>query len=440
MSCRRCASSPARTPSSTGSGCSPPATPTWRATARSLHGSGSLRSAMKREAPALEAALAQLEAAQLRRARVTVEHGALGGRTLTLEDGRELIDFSSNDYLGFARHPALARAMAESAAQAGAGSGASHLITGHGAEHARLEEELAAFTLRERALLFSTGYMANLAVITALAGRGERVVLDRLCHASLIDGARLSGATLVRYAHAAAAEAARLVDDDPEHTVLLATDGVFSMDGDLAPLPELSRCARSHDLWLVVDDAHGLGVIGANGGGVLEHFGLGSDAVPVLVGTLGKAFGSFGAFVAGSAELIEFLIQKARTYVYTTALPQPVAAATRAALALVRTESWRRERLRTLVGRFRVAAHALGVPLANSTTPIQPVLLGSAAAALAAQRELAAAGYWVVAIRPPSVPAGSARLRVTLSAAHTEAEVDGLAEQLGRACGSAWSA
>ena len=395
---------------------------------------------MKRQAPALEAALAQLEAAQLRRARVTVDHRVATGRALTMADGRELVDFSSNDYLGLARHPALAAAMAKCAARTGAGSGASHLITGHGAEHDRLEEELAAFTRRERALLFSTGYMANLAVMTALAGRSERVLLDRLCHASLIDGARLSGATLVRYAHADALEAARLLDADAAHTALLATDGVFSMDGDLAPLPELTRCIRRRDLWLLVDDAHGLGVVGADGGGVLEHFGLGSDAVPILVGTLGKAFGSFGAFVAGSAELIEFLVQKARTYVYTTALPQPVAAATRAALTLVRTESWRRERLRTLVGRFRVAAHALGVPLANSTTPIQPVLLGSAAAALAAQRELASAGYWVVAIRPPSVPAGSARLRVTLSAAHTEAEIDGLAEQLGRACGSARSA
>jgi 8-amino-7-oxononanoate synthase len=395
---------------------------------------------MKRQAPALEAALAQLEAAQLRRARVTVDHRVPAGRALTLADGRELVDFSSNDYLGLARHPALAAAMAKCAARTGAGSGASHLITGHGAEHDRLEEELAAFTRRERALLFSTGYMANLAVMTALAGRNERVLLDRLCHASLIDGARLAGATLVRYAHADALEAARLLDADAGHTTLLVTDGVFSMDGDLAPVPELARCARRRDLWLFVDDAHGLGVVGADGGGVLEHFGLGSDAVPILVGTLGKAFGSFGAFVAGSAELIEFLIQKARTYVYTTALPQPVAAATRAALALVRTESWRRERLRTLVGRFRVAAHALGVPLANSTTPIQPVLLGSAAAALAAQRELASAGYWVVAIRPPSVPAGSARLRVTLSAAHTEAEIDGLAEQLGRACDSARSA
>jgi len=392
---------------------------------------------MKRQAPALEAALAQLEAAQLRRARVTVAHRAATGRSLTLAGGRELIDFSSNDYLGLARHPALADAMARCAAESGAGSGASHLVTGHGAEHERLEEELAAFTGRERALLFSTGYMANLAVISALAGRSERVLLDRLSHASLIDGARLAGAALVRYAHADAAAAASLLDADPGRTALLATDGVFSMDGDLAPLPELARCAAAHDAWLLLDDAHGLGVLGAHGGGVLEHFALGSDAVPILVGTLGKAFGSFGAFVAGSAALIEFLIQKARTYVYTTALPQPLAAATRAALQLVRTESWRRERLLALVCRFRGAAQAAGVPLASSMTPIQPVLLGSAAAALAAQRELTAAGYWVVAIRPPSVPPGSARLRVTLSTSHTEAEVDGLAQQLGRACAAA---
>ena len=395
---------------------------------------------MRRAAPALEAALAQLEAAQLRRTRVTVRQRADAARTLTLADGRELVDFSSNDYLGLARHPALARAMSACAAGAGAGSGASHLITGHGAEHDRLEEELAEFTHRERALLFSTGYMANLAVMTALAGRGERALLDRLCHASLIDGARLSGATLARYRHADAGDAARLAEADPGHTVLLATDGVFSMDGDLAPLPALARCARAHDLWLVVDDAHGLGVIGASGGGVLEHYGLGSEAVPVLVGTLGKAFGSFGAFVAGSAALIEFLIQKARTYLYTTALPQPVAAATRAALALIRQESGRRERLAALIARFRAAAAAADVPLAPSTTPIQPIVLGSAAAALAAQRQLAAAGFWVVAIRPPTVPPGSARLRVTLSAAHTESQVDALAEQLGSACKAARSA
>jgi 8-amino-7-oxononanoate synthase len=392
---------------------------------------------MKRQASTLEGVLAQLEAAQLRRVRVTVAHRAASRRSLTLAGGRELIDFSSNDYLGLARHPALADAMARCAAESGAGSGASHLVTGHGEEHEQLEKELAAFTGRERALLFSTGYMANLAVISSLAGRSERVLLDRLSHASLIDGARLSGATLARYAHADADAAARLLDADPGRTALLATDGVFSMDGDLAPLPELARCARAHDAWLLLDDAHGLGVLGTHGGGVLEHFALGSDEVPILVGTLGKAFGCFGAFVAGSAALIEFLIQRARTYLYTTALPQPVAAAARAALELIRREHRRRERLLALVSRFRDAARAAGVPLASSATPIQPVLLGSAGAALAAQRALAAAGYWVVAIRPPTVPAGSARLRVTLCATHTDAQVDGLAEQLGRACPAA---
>jgi 8-amino-7-oxononanoate synthase len=382
---------------------------------------------MKRTAPALEAALAQLAAAQLRRTRITVETpAACGERLLTIGGGRRLVDFSSNDYLGLARHPALCAAMSACAAQRGAGSGASHLVTGHGSEHARLEEELAAFTGRERALLFSTGYMANLAVMAALAGRGEQVLLDRLCHASLIDGARLSGATLRRYRHADAESAAQLLRRDLRDTALIATDGVFSMDGDLAPLPQLARSARAADAWLMVDDAHGLGVVGASGGGVLEHFGLSPAEVPILVGTLGKAFGSFGAFVAGANELIEFLIQKARTYIYTTALPQPVAAATRAALALVKSESWRRERLHELTARFRTRAQAAGVPLGASVTPIQPVVLGSAAAALAAQRQLLEAGQWVVAIRPPTVPRGGARLRVTLSAAHSEAQVDTL--------------
>ncbi|HKD55085.1 MAG TPA: aminotransferase class I/II-fold pyridoxal phosphate-dependent enzyme, partial [Steroidobacteraceae bacterium] len=220
----------------------------------------------------------------------------------------------------------------------------------------------------------------------------------------------------------------------PRHTALIATDGVFSMDGDLAPLPQLARTAQAQDAWLIVDDAHGLGVVGAHGRGVLEHFGLSSEEVPVLVGTLGKAFGSFGAFVAGAATLIEFLLQKARTYRYTTALPQPVAAAARAALELSQREGWRRERLQALTARFRAMAGAAGVPLTASTTPIQPIVLGSAAVALAAQRELEAAGLWVAAIRPPTVPAGSARLRVTLSAAHSESQVDRLVETLARAC------
>jgi 8-amino-7-oxononanoate synthase len=388
-----------------------------------------------RGVPALGAALARLEATQLRRERLTISHEAgTAPRALRIADGRELVDFSSNDYLGLARHPAVAAAMAACTTRTGAGSGASHLITGHGSEHARLEEELAAFTGRERALLFSTGYMANLAVMTALTARGQRVLLDRLSHASLIDGARLADAELRRYGHLDADSAERLAAAAPGRTVLIGTDGVFSMDGDLAPLPQLAKVAQAQRAWLVVDDAHGLGVIGATGGGVLEHYGLGQDEVPVLVGTLGKAFGSFGAFVAGPAELIEFLIQRARSYIYTTALPQPVAAASRAALALMQHEGWRRTLLQEHVAQFRALATAAGLPLADSATPIQPVLVGSAAAALQVQAELAAAGLCVTAIRPPTVPTGSARLRVTLSAEHTAAQLGELVALLARAC------
>lgn len=383
----------------------------------------------------LEPVLAQLERAHLRRHRRTVEgYANTASHAELILAGRRLVDFSSNDYLGLAGHPEPAAAMGRCAARSGAGSGASHLISGHGAEHAALEEALAAFTGRERALLFSTGYMANLGVLSALAQRGEAVLLDRLSHASLIDGALLSGARLRRYAHADVAHARRLLAANRQPTAVLATDGVFSMDGDIAPLAELARAACAHEAWLVVDDAHGIGVLGPTGRGALELAGLTAEDVPVLVGTLGKAFGSFGAFVAGSSGLIDLLVQKARPYVYTTALPQPVAAATRSALALAEREPWRRERVRSLTARFRSAARAEGVPLTESTTPIQPIPLGSARAALQAQRVLREAGFWVVAIRSPTVPAGQERLRVTVTAAHTEAQVDALAESLGRAC------
>ncbi|MBS0380131.1 MAG: 8-amino-7-oxononanoate synthase [Proteobacteria bacterium] len=384
----------------------------------------------KRGLPALGTALSELAAAQLRRERRVVHVSAAQGRGLRTAAGAQLVDFSSNDYLGLARHPALAEAMAGCARQRGAGSGASHLVTGHGAEHEALEAELAAFTGRERALLFSTGYMANLAVLASLAGRGTGILLDRLSHASLLDGARLAGARLTRFAHANADDAARRAG---EATRLIGTDGVFSMDGDLAPLPQLAELARARDAWLVVDDAHGLGVVGPGGRGTLAHFGLGSAEVPVLVGTLGKAFGSFGAFVAGDATLIEFLVQKARPYIYTTALPQPVAAASRAALRLLVTEPERQARLQGNIARFRTRAAEAGIALTPSATPIQPVVLGTSAAALAAQRQLAARGYCVMAIRPPTVPAGSARLRITLAATHTPAEIDGLIAALAAA-------
>src|SRR5580704_13534743 len=384
---------------------------------------------MKRQP--LGGVLSEIEAQHLTRRRTTIDGFVeAGNRVVTSADGRTLVDFSSNDYLGLAHHPAIAAAMTACALRTGAGSGASHLVTGHGIEHARLEEELAAFVGRERALLFSTGYMANLGVLTALAGRGELVLLDRLSHASIIDGALLSGARFKRYPHGDAAAAERMLSESPEEATVVATDGVFSMDGDIAPLQDLAKSAAERKAWLVVDDAHGIGVLGDTGRGSLEHCGLTGDEVPVLIGTLGKAFGSFGAFVAGSRDLIEFLVQKARPYIYTTALPQPVAAATRKALEIARREVWRRERVLALTARFRKAASEAGIALLDSHTPIQPVMIGSSEAALQAQQDLLDAGFRVVAIRAPTVPRGSERLRVTLSAAHSEEQVDALVERL----------
>ena len=385
------------------------------------------------KAAALRARLAQLAAQHLQRRRRTVT-AMESAAALVMVDGQRRINFCGNDYLGLKAHPALTQALQECAAIAGAGSGASHLITGHGLEHERLEADLAQFTGRQRALLFSTGYMANLAAVTCLAERDSRVVMDRLSHASLIDAARLSGATLKRYAHADA-QAAQVMLERAEApgANLLVTDGVFSMDGDLAPLPQLARVAAATDACLIVDDAHGLGVIGPTGRGCLEHFKLDSAAAPILVGTLGKAFGCFGAFIAGDAEYIEWLLQTARSYIYTTALPQPVAAAARAALAVASTESWRRERVLALAARLRHGAQQAGVPLLPSISPIQPVLLGDSARAVLVSEKLFAAGFWVAAIRPPTVPRGSARLRITLSAAHSEQQVDALLEALAAA-------
>jgi 8-amino-7-oxononanoate synthase len=320
--------------------------------------------------------------------------------------------------------------MRVAASRWGAGAGAAHLVTGHTAEHHALEEELAAYTGREAALLFSTGYMANVGVITALAARGEVILQDRLNHASLIDGARQSDARLLRYAHADANAAARVADEHSAAFSLLVTDGVFSMDGDIAPLADLASLARRHAAWLLVDDAHGFGVLGATGAGSVQAAGLTADDVPLLVGTLGKAAGSFGAFVAGDREVIDLILQRARSYIYTTALPPAVAAATRASLAILREESWRRERLGALIARFRAGAVKRGLPLAPSATAIQPVMVPGAAQCLAASQSLLERGFWVSAIRHPTVAAGTERLRVTLSAGHSEAEVDGLLDAL----------
>jgi 8-amino-7-oxononanoate synthase len=386
---------------------------------------------MKRNPEAVRAALADIDGRGERRRRRVIEARATDGSILEpVLAGRRVVNFCSNDYLGLAGDPRLGEAMRAAALRFGAGAGAAHLVTGHSAEHHALEAELAAFTGREAALLFSTGYMANAGAIGAFSGRGEVVLQDRLNHASLIDGARQSGARLLRYRHGDAADAARFAGEQAASLAMIATDGVFSMDGDVAPLRELAALARQHDAWLLVDDAHGLGVLGANGGGALEAAGLDAAEVPLLVGTLGKAFGSFGAFVAGDADVIELVMQRARSYLFTTALPPAVAAATRAALAIARTEPWRRERVTALIARFRHGAQQRALPLAASTTPIQPLLVPGAGGCVAASERLLSQGFWVSAIRHPTVPAGSERLRVTLSAGHSEAQVDALLDAL----------
>ncbi|MEJ2686869.1 MAG: 8-amino-7-oxononanoate synthase, partial [Gammaproteobacteria bacterium] len=344
--------------------------------------------------------------------------------------GRPCLAFCSNDYLGLANDPQVVQAFRDAVTEYGVGSGAAHLVTGHSAAHHALEEELADFVGRPRALLFSTGYMANLGVAGALLDHHDRLFEDRYNHASLLDAARYSGARLVRYGHGDSGELERRLGAAGSAGALVSSDGVFSMDGDLAPVRALAELARRHGATLMIDDAHGLGVLGESGGGLLEQESLGVEDVPILVGTLGKAFGTFGAFVAGSEALIETLIQQARTYVYTTAPPPAVAQATRASLRLVRQDGWRRERLRALVARFREGAGQLGLALTASMTPIQPLLVGDAARALGLSEALLEQGVLISAIRPPTVPEGTARLRITLSAAHRESHVDRLLDAL----------
>ena len=345
-----------------------------------------------------------------------------------------MLAFCSNDYLGLANHPDVIAALKRGADTYGVGSGAAHLVTGHSVVHQTLEEALADFTGRARALLFSSGYLANLGVISALTGRGDQVFEDRLNHASLLDGARLSRARLRRYAHADPRALSRMLDawmPNEAGSRLIATDGVFSMDGDLAPLPALVPIARQADAWLLVDDAHGLGVLGEEGRGSLAYLGLGPEQVPILVGTLGKALGTAGAFVAGSRELIETLIQRARSYIFTTAPPPAIAVATQESLRIARRESWRRERLQLLIRRFRAGAAELNLPLLDSATPIQPLIAGTARQALSWSSKLETFGILVSAIRSPTVPEGSARLRITFSTGHTAEDVDRLLEALG---------
>ncbi len=381
----------------------------------------------------LAAGLAALAGAGRSRHRRTVTARAAGSVRLRV-DGRDCLAFCSNDYLGLANHPAVVDAFAASAREWGVGSGASHLVSGHCREHHELERELAQFVGRPRALLFSNGYMANLAVAAVLAGRGDRVVADRLDHASLLDAGLATGARLTRYAHGDVAALRRRLAQPagglPSRGTLVMTDGVFSMDGDVAPLREIAAVCRAAAATLVVDDAHGFGVLGPTGAGSVEEAGLGVDDVPVLMCTLGKAAGTHGAFVAGSDTLVETLVQRARTYIYTTALPPAVAAATRASLHVMTSEPWRRGRVLDLAARFRAGAAELGLDLMASRTPIQPLVVGSEAAALAASAALFDLGIWVPAIRPPTVPAGTSRLRFTFSAAHSDADLERLLDAL----------
>ncbi|MEC4766298.1 8-amino-7-oxononanoate synthase [Halomonas sp. CUBES01] len=338
------------------------------------------------------------------------------------------LDFAGNDYLGLAQEPRVQNAQAEGARRFGAGAGASHLVSGHLGTHEALEAALAEWTGRERALLFSTGYMANLGVLQSLADAHTAIFQDRLNHASLLDGATLSGARSRRYHHRDGDDLQRLLARSTATHKLVVSDGVFSMDGDVADIATLARVSREHSAWLMIDDAHGFGVLGENGRGCVE--GVTREDVPILVGTLGKALGTAGAFVAGDAALIEHITQFARSYVYTTAQPPGIAAATLEALSIVRQEPQRRQQLFEHIATFRREAQLLGLPLTHSATPIQPLMLGSEARVMTWAATLEQHGISVGAIRPPTVPEGEARLRITLSARHTQADLRRLLEGL----------
>ncbi|WP_292980962.1 8-amino-7-oxononanoate synthase [Nitrosomonas sp.] len=347
-------------------------------------------------------------------------------------DGREFLAFCSNDYLGLANHPALIEAIAEGARRYGVGSGASHLISGHSQAHHMLEQALAAFVGLPRALLFSTGYMANLAAVTALVGREDVIFADRLNHASLNDAALLSRARFIRYPHLdLVALEKRLAATDAQRKLVIS-DAVFSMDGDQAPVAGLLALCRRFDAWLLLDDAHGFGVLGERGSGSLYSLQQEEWSAPHLIymATLGKAAGVSGAFVAAQAPVIETLIQHGRTYGYTTAAAPLLAHALLTSLQLIEQHSWRREQLARLTGRLRNNLQPLPWQLLPSETPIQPLLTGESQEAVRLDLALREQGIWVPAIRPPTVPEGRARLRISLSAAHTETDIDRLSAAL----------
>jgi len=365
-----------------------------------------------------------------RRRRITESPQAVHMRI----DGADVTSFCSNDYLGLANDPDVVKAFQNAANEFGVGSGAAHLVNGHSRYHHELEEALADFTGRERALLFSTGYMANLGIAQAILETGDAIFEDRLNHASLLDAGLLSKARLQRYPHLDTSALEKKLQASRARQKLIMTDAVFSMDGDIASLPELVKLSQKHDAWLMVDDAHGFGTLGKNGAGTLEHFELSETEVPILMGTLGKASGTAGAFVAGSDSLIEYLIQTARSYIYTTAMPAAIAAATLVSLEKIRNGQNRRDRLKQNIQHFRKQADTLDLPKLKSETAIQGIVLGSNKKALKLSESLFSNGLLVTAIRPPTVPEGTARLRITLSAAHSSTDIDRLIHSIAKSC------
>lgn len=378
-----------------------------------------------------EDGLAELDAASLRRVRRVVE--AVDGPRLKI-GGRWLLAFCSNDYLGLSQHPALVAAAQAAAAEFGVGAGGSPMVSGHSSEHDMLETELAQFVGRERALYFYAGYPANVGIVPSLAGKGDAVFSDALNHACLIDGARLSRAQIHPYPHNDLAALDHLLAASTARRKLVITDAVFSMDGDVAPVPELLALCERHDALLMIDDAHGFGVLGPQGRGTAMHFGLNSPRL-VYMATLGKSAGVAGAFVAGDDAVIEWILQRARTYTFATAAPAMIAATLRASLKVIAGEAWRRSHLQQLIAQLRGGLASLPWATLPSDTAIQPLIIGSNADALAVMHDLREQGLWVPAIRPPTVPLNTARLRITLSSAHTEADVAMLLAALRGAAG-----
>ena len=337
-------------------------------------------------------------------------------------DGKPYLSFCSNDYLGLANHPQLIAALQQGAQQYGAGAGAAHLVSGHTQPHEQLEHALADFVGKPAALLFSTGYMANLGVVQALVGKADTVFADKLNHASLNDAMLLSRANIKRYRHNDMAQLASLLEQTVSGRKLVITDAVFSMDGDLARLPEILSLCERYDAWMLVDDAHGFGVLAEQGNGSLAHFGIASSRI-IYMATLGKAAGVFGAFVAAEQVVVDTLINNASSYVYTTATPPALANAVLASLRLISQDTAQRAHLQRLIAQLRSGLRDLRWPLMPSTTAIQPLLIGDNQAALDLSNALRERGIWVAAIRPPTVPQGTARLRITLSAAHSMTDV-----------------